>query len=280
MVEAMSRKLNWLLCALLASCLAACGDSGGSGPGGGGVPSEPDEPTTREPGPIPPVTDGGDLPVAPKPQPKPGGGTPPAGPRTLLNPTAGGASPRWFPWEPTDPTGGKRPRVLDGVPGGFTNVPPPVKPGTPGGGGGTVPNVDVDPGEGGPPTKPRVDPPEGPKTPGGDSGDGSFGEAPPVAESPRRPLPPIDTLTPKPEVPTVFAPPPNVPEGPRRPRLPGDSGGGGETGVEPPGGKPRRPGEPVPEPSTYFLFGLGAGFAVWTYRRNAARAAAGTGSIR
>jgi len=299
----MAKTWTWVCGALLAGILAGCGDggSGSSGPSDPGDPPGGDRPTSAQPG-VPPG--GGSAPGNPgnptDHQPPTGGG-----PGTV-NPPNGGATPTLgkLPW---DRRGGPdRPRTADGIPGGFSNVPRPDRPETPTSPDPRLHGVGTTPNAGGPPVEPGDEPgDDGPTVPGGSGGAGTTKAdrhapggpedfpppTPDAANDPgagpstkvdrrggggptEQPLPPLDRLIPGSDVPSVFTPRPGT-DGPTRPPKPAHPGETPEVVNQPrPDGEGRRPGEPVPEPQTVVLYVVGGAFLVWTYRKNAARAAA------
>lgn len=306
----MTKKLNWLFGALLALAVAGCGDGGGSsGSSDPGGPSDGGGPTSNLPGQPPtggtPGNPGGN-PGNPKPP------TPTSRPRTVFDPApAGNPGFRRLPWEGRGDV--DRPRTHEDVPGGFTNVPRPERPDSPTSPDPRLRGVGTDPSAGGPPVEPPTgNPGTGPGTrSGGDVPDAvgagpdspttptEPGGEPPVPPGPRKstepgaggftkldprdggptqepPMPSFDPVFPRPDVPAVFAPRPGAPDAPPRgPKTPSPGELPEGARLPRPDGEGRRPGEPVPEPETYVLFALGAGFLVWTYRKHAARGAAG-----
>jgi hypothetical protein len=254
--------------------LASCGDGGGSSGSRPGTPSDPDTPRTAEP--VPPPLSGGPAdpgarPTRPREADKPKTADQPSGRTPTLEK---------LPWERRGAP--DRPRNFDDVPSGFTNVPRPEGPGgadrpeTP-----TEPDprlrpTAADPDEGLPPVEPGDDPAPGdePRTPGssGDAADTRADRR--VGGGPtEKPLPPLHREIPGADVPAVFAPRSGAPEPPARPPIKTLAPGEGTPAANQPrdGGEGRRPGEPVPEPETYVLFALGAGFVVWSYRKHATR---------
>jgi PEP-CTERM motif-containing protein len=239
-------KLGLLIAAGMLALLPACGGSGGSGDGSGENPRGPHDP--------------GDTLVHDIPRlPKPGGKTspptppPPSGthtnvPSNTFHPSNGGGPVAGAP--PTSVPGHVGPRA------GGPNTPPP-----PGGHtqpGHRVPTGTVIPPSGAPGTGREV-----PRTlhPGGDDTPTPGGPTPPVHGFPNDPVGGGFQVPPSPHHEL-----PHFPSGgdDKEPRVPSPVPGGTYTNLPShpaaPGGDGGHGTEPVPEPSTWVLFGLGTIF--------------------